>query len=102
MRRREFITLLGGVVVGWSLPGHAQRAIPVVGWLHSLSAHQSALVVTAFSEGLRGAGYVEGQNVVIEYQWADGQYERLAELATALTRRKDASFSAHTGPQGVR
>jgi putative ABC transport system substrate-binding protein len=60
----------------------------VIGWLHTLSGHRSAPVVAAFSEGLRSAGYVEGQNVAIEYRWADGQYERLAELTTDLTRRK--------------
>jgi len=89
MRRREFITLFVGIVVGWPLPGYTQqRTIPVIGWLHSLSADRSAPVVAAFREGLLGAGYVEGQNVALEYRWADGQYERLAELATDLTRRK--------------
>src|SRR5215471_14156835 len=89
MRRREFITLFVGIVVGWPLPGYTQqRTIPVIGWLHSLSADRSAPVVAAFREGLLGAGYVEGQNVALEYRWADGQYERLAELATDLSRRK--------------
>ena len=97
MRRREF-NLHGGAALAWSLLAGAaslpisaraqQRTIPVIGWLHPLSGGRSAPVVAAFSEGLRGAGYVEGQNVAIEYYWADGQYERLAELATALTRRK--------------
>jgi putative tryptophan/tyrosine transport system substrate-binding protein len=97
MRRREFI-VHGGGTLAWSLLAGAaslpisaraqQRTIPVIGWLHPLSGDRSAPVVAAFSEGLRGAGYVEGQNVAIEYYWADGQYERLAELATALTRRK--------------
>src|SRR5262245_6912926 len=97
MRRREFI-VHGGVTLAWSLLAGAaslpngaraqQRTIPVMGWLHTLSRDRSAPVIAAFSEGLQAAGYVEGQNVAIEYHWADGQYERLAELATALTHRK--------------
>src|SRR5262249_26186968 len=65
-----------------------QRTIPVIGWLHTLSRDRSAPVVAAFREGLRAAHYVEGQNVAIEYRWADGQYERLPELAADLARRK--------------
>jgi len=97
MRRREF-NVHGGVALAWSLLGGAaslpigawaqQRKIRVIGWLHTLSGDRSAPVVAAFREGLQGAGYVEGQNVAIEYRWADGEYERLAELAADLTRRK--------------
>src|SRR5262245_8267991 len=97
MRRREF-SVHGAVTLAWSLLSGAaslpisaraqQHTIPVIGWLHTLSADRSATVVSAFSEGLRAAGYVEGRNVAIEYRWADGQYERLAELATDLARRK--------------
>jgi len=79
------------VAPGWaaSLPISAraqQRTIPVIGWLHTLSGDRSAPVVAAFREALRGAGYVEGQNVAIEYRWADGEYERLAELAGIVRR----------------
>jgi len=63
-----------------------QRTIPVIGWLHTLSGDRSAPVMAAFREALRGAGYVEGQNVAIEYRWADAQYERLAELAGIVRR----------------
>jgi len=97
MRRREF-NVHGCVALAWSLLGGAaswpisaraqQRTIPAIGWLHTLSRDRSAPVVAAFLEGLRAAGYVEGQNVAIEYRWADGQYERLAELAADLARRK--------------
>ena len=79
-------SLLGGAA---SLPISAraqQRTIPVIGWLHTLSGDRSAPVVAAFREALRGAGYVEGQNVAIEYRWADGEYERLAELAGIVRR----------------
>ena len=97
MRRREF-NIHVGATLAWSLLGGAaslpisaraqQRTIPVIGWLHTLSRDRSAPVVAAFGEGLRAAGYIEGQNVAIEYRWADGQYERLADLASDLARRK--------------
>jgi putative ABC transport system substrate-binding protein len=89
VRRREFIALLSGAAVACPLPGRTQHAaIPVIGWLHTLSADRSAPVVAAFSEGLQASGYIDGQNVAFEYRWADGQYERLADLARDLVRRK--------------
>ena len=97
MRRREFITLVGGTVAWPTVVKGQQPATPVIGWLHSGSFARYGHLVTAFQQGLKQAGYIEGQNVAIEYRWADGHFDRLPTLATDLARRHEVRVLAALG-----
>ena len=89
MRRRKFISLLGGTTIGWPLVARAQQAsLPVVGFLNSASAQGYASMAAAFKQGLKESGYSDGRNVTIEYRWADDNNERLPAFAADLASRK--------------
>src|SRR5258708_1285443 len=91
MRRREFVRAFGGAVAAWPFAALAQQqAMPVIGFMSGRSAPDSAHLVAAFREGLGEAGLVEGRNVIIEFQWANGQYDRLSAMAADLVERKVA------------
>src|SRR5439155_17949834 len=103
MNRRHFVTLLGGAASYWPQAARAQQtAMPVVGFLSSRSPGESTDVVAAFRKGLRQMGFVEGQNAIIAFRWAEGRYERLPALASDLVDLRVAVlFAAGGSPSGL-
>src|SRR3974390_838141 len=99
MRRRDFITLVGGTALACPLAVRAQQrpVTPTIGYLHSATADAAAHFVTAFRNGLRETGFIEGQNLAVEYRFAEGQYDRLPALAADLVRRQVAVIVASGG-----
>jgi putative ABC transport system substrate-binding protein len=101
--RRAFITLIAGVAAAWPLPARAQPpAVRTIGYLSPRAADVEKEFLTAFRQGLSETGHVEGRNLIVEYRWADGRYDRLSTLAAELVRRQVSVIATTGGPQPAR
>src|SRR4051812_38569241 len=97
MERRKFISVVGGVAAFWPLAARAQHdQMPVIGFLNGASPRGYAPYLAGFHHGLREAGFIEGKNIAVEYRWAEGQYDRLRELAADLVDRSVKVIAANT------
>ncbi len=101
MRRRDFISFCGGAAIGWPLVARAQPAMPVIGYLSAFSEGPASPQLGGFRRGLKESGFAEGQNVAIEFRWADGRYDRLPEMAADLVRRHVTLIVAQSPPAAL-